>query len=241
MKYPLIILLVAILAYCAYEAVRIYGLLQVAKSNPLRATVPFTREKGTHAMLVLGDSTAVGVGTDPLYSVPARVSQLIDASVENYAKSGAVVEDLDEQLSRAKIRHYDFILIQAGANDVIHFRSLAVAQEQMDALLNKVSQYSDRVILLTAGKIGEAPIFPVVLRPVLTSRAADLRQRFMHSAEQRGVKYVDLFTTSEQFQSDPQRYYGKDMLHLSADGYGLWYQEVQKVIAKNWQELVHAK
>jgi lysophospholipase L1-like esterase len=241
MKFVPILIFVAILVYSAYEALRIYGLLQAAKQTQLRVPVPFTSEKGARTMLVLGDSTAVGVGTESEHSVPAKVSRLIDASVENYAKSGAVVADLEAQLSRANKPRYDLILIQAGANDVIHFRSLSAAQSQMSTLLEKVSKHSDKIILLTAGKIGDAPIFPMVLRPLLTSRAGNLRQRFLQISEERGVKYVDLYTISEQFHSDPSRFYAKDMLHLSADGYDLWYQEVEKVVETNWPELVHAK
>ena len=59
-------------------------------------------------MLVLGDSTAVGIGAmRPEESVAGRVSNFLNADrVENYAVSGAVTNDLNEQMKNAALPKY---------------------------------------------------------------------------------------------------------------------------------------
>ena len=71
-------------------------------------------------VLVLGDSTAVGVGANQMSeSLPALFAQHVRATqVENYASSGTTVRELSSQIAHAKRSHYQYILVQIGANDV---------------------------------------------------------------------------------------------------------------------------
>jgi lysophospholipase L1-like esterase len=197
----------------------------------------FNRAEGGMSVLVFGDSTAVGQGvSDPVFSVAGRVSAWLNASVENYAKSGAVTHDVLDQIAKAQKDRYDLVLIQIGANDVIRFRSLSDAQADLKRILQEATRLSDRVVLLTAGKIGTAPFFPIITGPLLTHRAAQLRDRFKPTVEGFGAVYVDLFTAADPFASDPKRYYSPDGLHLSDDGYGFWFDQVQQAVIKKWPE-----
>ena len=66
-----------------------------------------------------------------------------------------------------------------------------------------------------------------------------MRTQFMAITAADGVAYVDLYSIPDPFSSDPSRYYAPDGLHLTADGYEFWFEQVQKVIQARWPELVH--
>lgn len=238
MKFVGAVLASALLLYVAYEYIRISGLLRES-GNLVRHAVPYTRVDGARTMLVLGDSTAVGVGGGREESVPARVGRLIDASVENYAESGAKTAKLAEQLTRAKRERYDLILIQAGANDVIGLARLDDVAAEMKTPMHAARKMSDRVILLTSGKVGDAPLFPVIAQSFFTGRASGLREAFMALARTEGVQYVDLFSSTDILKTDYARFYAPDRFHPSGEGYRVWFDEVRTVIQEQWPELIH--
>ena len=124
MKYLWALVLLIVVVYVGYEYFRIQNLIQV--SAGLVAEVrPYENATGTVSVLVLGDSTAVGVGSPSDESVAGRLGEYLHASVENHAVSGAVTADLPGQIAKAQKQHYDLILIQIGANDIIRFHSPA--------------------------------------------------------------------------------------------------------------------
>ncbi len=236
MKILSLLLILGVL-YLAYEVARVGYYAYVSKGLVALAE-GFERAEGSRSLLVLGDSTAVGVGVhDAHNTVAGRLSQALNASVENHAVSGEVTADTAAQLAAAQKDSYDLVLIQIGANDVIGFRDLGVAQADLKRLLDEARTKSDRIVLLTAGKIGEAPLFPWFARALMTERAADLRERFSSTAAAFGVVYVDLFAIPDPFATDPRRYYAPDGLHLTDDGYGFWYEQVKHAIEARWPDL----
>ncbi len=241
MKWPLIIGIALLLTYFVLEIWPISRAIKVSADLVAR-TRSFQRAEGVRSILVVGDSTAVGIGaSDPRNTVAGRLSAYLDASVENYAVSGAITSDLAGQIAQAKKSRYDLVLVQIGANDVIKLRSLKVAGESLDAALQTLEGKSDRIVLLTAGKIGKAPLFPWFIGPVFTYRSALLRERFMAITAAHGVTYIDLYSMKDPFNTDPKRYYGPDGLHLADDGYAFWYEAVKAGVALSWPEITHGQ
>ncbi len=231
------VLAVAVLAYVLAESARVVRLVRIGRALAMSARV-YTNTTGRFSVLVLGDSTAVGVGaTDPEESVAGRLCSLLDASVENYARSGATVSDLLRQRALAKREHYDLILIQAGGNDIIKLHSLRESSRTMQRLLSVIEKKSERIALLTAGRIGYAPFFPKLIAPLMTSRSLILRSLFIRIAQKNNVLYVDLLGMSSVLNSDPARYYAADMLHLSGAGYGVWFEKLESEMRARWPEL----
>lgn len=224
-----------------------YGLYSVAifvtaarRSAPLvAATAPFTSQDASHRfdLLVVGDSLAVGVGSVPEQTIAGRLGKVLDATVENYAKSGAVTNDLREQLARAQKEQYDLIMIIGGANDVIQLKSLARAEKNMEHVLVEARKRSSRVVFLTAGNIGDAPLWPSLWARLYSRRTLDLRSRFVELAHRQDTLYVDLYSRGDMFSSDPHRFYASDELHLTADGYEKWFNVIREEIQARWPEL----
>lgn len=237
MKPFFTLLAIAILTYILVAIARNLRLLRI--STALVATShPYTNTTGTVSILVLGDSTAVGVGVNqPEESVAGRLGRLLNASVENYAQSGAIVSELLQQMTYAKRDHYDLVLIQAGGNDIIKLRDLLESNNTMDTVLAAARKKSDRVALLTAGRIGHAPFFPKIVAPLLTLRSLSLRSLFMATAQKQNVLYVDLLGMSSTFNSEPGRYYAADMLHLTGAGYGVWFDKLESELRVRWPEM----
>lgn len=224
--------LAAFAVYVAYEAARFVVFMRVGELLSAK-TEPYQRDKGEIKMLVLGDSSALGAGADTAeHSVAGLLSLHFNAAVENRAANRSRVADLQNQLSAVTRQTYNIILIQIGANDATHFTPLSNVEQDIDQTLRNVRRYSDNVILIMSGKIGDAPIFPLILKPLLNARTAMVRDKLRSAAQRNGVIFVDLFAASDVFKTDYVRYYSRDRFHPSADGYAVWFEEVKKIVVE---------
>jgi lysophospholipase L1-like esterase len=235
MKIFLLIIATLLVAYIAYQYLRVSKSIDISSALVADAQ-SFERENGSRTMLVVGDSTAVGVGSPADSTVAGRLSNEFDFAVENNAMSGARVRDLKSQLAKHKRGRYDLILMQVGANDVIRFTPLTDVRRDIVSTIQSARELSDKVVVLTAGKVGDAPFFPKPFGFLWTQRAAEVREHFIAASEAHGAIYVDLFTAADPFTSDPRRYYAPDGLHLTGDGYEFWYEETRKAIEATWPE-----
>ncbi len=216
-------------AYIAFEAFRIFPLYRATQQLAKKAA-PFTRAAGANSILVLGDSTAVGIGADrPEDSVIGLIAKgLPGSSVENYAQSGARIDDPSQQLSKALRDRYDLAFVQVGANDLIRFRSATNAAESLLPILIRLKDRAQRVILVMAGNVGGAPFFPWVLRPIYHRRSLAYHAALEDIAQRSGVIYVKLYLPPEKdpFSLQPEQFLASDRLHPSSAGYALWFKRI---------------
>lgn len=194
--------------------------------NTAENTMSFSRDDaGVPTMLVLGDSTAVGVGADtPADSVAGRIAVQVHAPyVENHAVSGAQVHDLPSQIALARKVRYDIILVMIGGNDIIRFHPAASNADALSEILKTLPQAST-TILVSAANVGGSTLFPRVVRPVHTWLNQAYHREFAARAQQLGITYVNLSVPrgEDPFLKDPSRYLAPDGLHPSSAGYGLW-------------------
>lgn len=233
----LVFLVIAV--YVAYASVRIMEARRVGHDAVSRA-VPYQRSEGTKRVLVVGDSTAVGVGASKREASTAGLlaSEFPHVSIENRAVSGAKLADVVAQLSAAE-GSYDLVLIQAGANDVLYFSTEKEIVEGVEKLFAEAKAKSENMVVLTAGNIGLAPVLPWPLGYVMTARTKALRAQMIAEAEKTGAHYIDLFKERGQdpFENDVSRYYAPDRLHLSDQGYVYWYSEIRRQAAPAFQKL----
>ncbi len=219
-----------VLLFLAYAGIRFYLTVQVSKKL-IEATVPYEKKStdASMAMLVLGDSTAVGIGADtPEESVAGRMAGYLDASrVENRAKSGAVTADLRDQISQAELARYRLILIQVGGNDIIRFRSAEEAAGELREAIALLPE-ADRVILISAGDVGGATLFPFFVRPFHTKLNGEYHDEFAKVGEETGITYVNfgIAPATKTISEKPEIYLAKDGLHPSSEGYRLWFETI---------------
>ena len=200
-----------------------------------RHAVPFQHLSGDYGstLLVLGDSTAVGVGANkPEDTVAGLLAAGLEATyTENHAVSGAVVADIPSQTAHLARTKYDAILLQIGANDIIDFKSAAVAAAELSPILDMLKTHSSTIYLMSAGNVGGATIFPYLLRPFYTSLNLKYHDAFAALAREKGITYVNLYTpqTEDPFSLHPEIYLASDGLHPSSAGYALFYERLTQV------------
>ncbi len=229
-------LTVAVTLWLCIATIQILPAL-VLSMRVARESVPYQTAPRAETMLVVGDSTAYGLGAyQPHESTAGRVSQALNLGVENNARSGARTREMVHQLRRARESKYELILMQIGANDVMKFSSIEQTAAELDAALALAKERSDKVVLLTAGDIGAAPIWPWLLGDVYTNRTELLRERFISIANKYGVAYVDLYTLPDPLPSDVEKYFTPDTLHPSSEGYAIWSGYILDSVKGRWGE-----
>ena len=231
MKTLLVVLALALIGYVGYWSVVLYQRSQTGHALVKKA-VPFEMFSADHkkALLVLGDSTGVGVGAaTSSESVAALFAKQMNATyVENLAVSGSEVDDLPAQIAKMKLKHYHTILLQIGANDIVAFHDASSTAARLGRILVILKNHADHVVLMSAGDVGGATVFPPPLRWYYTSLTLKYHKAFAKAAYAEGAAYVNLYSppATDEFRKHPEINLAADGFHPSSAGYALWFQRV---------------
>jgi lysophospholipase L1-like esterase len=222
----------AAIAIVVYDSLIVGRALLVGNEVASRSE-PFRQQPAepNATLLVVGDSTGVGTGSEhPRQSLAGRLgTALPQARIDNLAVNGALTSDVLGQLKEAPLAHYDAVLVQVGGNDALRFTPIRKLKEDIGAVLASAGERGDYTALMSTGDLGAAPALPWPIAYVFSARSRAVRDTFIEVAHDSGTDYVDLFgdSGSEIFQQDAKRYYAADRLHLSGEGYGIWYQQLR--------------
>ncbi len=180
------------------------------------------------AVLIVGDSTARGTGAQrPELSLAGRIgAALPQTRIVNLGENGARFSDVVRQLEEAPALPYRFVLVVAGANDVLRLVPPARVEQDVHAALDRAHELSSTVVLMALPNIGHAPILPWPLNDWYTRQARRVHRRVRLAAAQQGVPLVNLFFEGQDdpFAREPDRYIAQDGMHPSDEGYRLWFQ-----------------
>lgn len=219
--------------YAGYLFYPLYQAMNIS-NKMIDSTIPFQQHpmSPTKNFLVAGDSIAVGIGAeDPKESIAGRLGhQFPNADITNLGMSGAKLEDLLLILQQQN-KHYDLILLLIGGNDITHFTPYNIIRDELAEVISRSLELSPKIIILTAGNIGNAPAFHWPLSTLITDRTSHVREIFMDEiSKNKSVTYMDLFkkNAEDPLLQNVRQYYSKDGFHLSGDGYGIWYLSIQK-------------
>lgn len=183
-------------------------------------------------LVVLGDSTAAGVGSATLEgSLPVlvadRVAKALDRPVEvvGHGVSGARTADTRaEQVPLLAGVEPDVTVISVGSNDVTHVTPPWTLQRQTRELLDAARAEADGAPVVLAGipLFAGTPRLPQPLRAVVMGYARPLRAAQREAVGTRGVAYVDIARdASPRFKGVPDAM-SADGYHPSPIGYGFW-------------------
>ena len=187
--------------------------------------------------LIVGDSSAVGVGADPAEgSIAGRLaSDFPTADVRSIAVSGHKVADAIRQIETlAAEERFDLIVIQIGGNDIVRNTAYKNLETDFPKLFELAKQHSDNVVQLTSGNVGTSKLLPFGTRWLFTLKTKQVRELFIRINQEQGTHYVDLFRNkaNDPYAQDPDRYYSDDYFHPSAEGYGDWYTFVKPIVVQ---------
>ncbi len=233
-KFIFLLICIAVVAMIAYDVVRIYFLFKKTQIIE-KAKVSFSRliENAPKNILVLGDSTAVGTGAErPEDTTAGRLGRLFpDAQVVNISKNGLKIAGLNKILDMIdEGARFDIVLIQIGANDIIQLTSMNNIKAGIDQILTRAAAFKGKTIIMHSGNIGESAFFPWYIKPILSIRSQAVREVYRSAAAKHAAQYIDLIdsVSSSLLKENPSKYYAADLLHLTGDGYGTWFNEIRK-------------
>lgn len=179
--------------------------------------------------LVLGDSTAAGVGADYEHGIVMGTTRHLAESrrVEllNLAVSGARFRDvLREQLPRVNGFHPNLVLLDVGANDVTHLTSSGTVRRQLEDILQSVSSLAcdARIVVTGAPDMGSPPRIPFFLRSIAAWRARRINAIATDAARSHALTFAPIAErTGPAFRGD-RTLFASDRFHPNARGYALW-------------------
>lgn len=195
------------------------------------------RLSAQHArVLILGDSTGVGVGAaQPEESIAGLLAADYPyADIVNVAASGArvagAIVQVDECLA-AGLR-FDLALLHVGGNDVVADTPLPRLADDCDALLRRLARAASRTVWLAPPDLGLAPLFPRPYAWVMASRSRAAAQVFAAAASRHGVGLVDFSAPSHGAHFSKQRrdHFASDGFHPSSAGYRYGYATVRRLL-----------
>jgi lysophospholipase L1-like esterase len=182
-------------------------------------------------LLIAGDSTGVGTGASSATdSVAGRIARdFPGVEIINLSRNGAKVKNVIEQLESIQETGFDIILFQIGGNDILGFTDLNVLEKNMQKMLKKASEKGKHIILISTGNVGLAPALFPPFTWIYTARTLKARDVFIKATSAAGAEYIDLFREGEDdpFSADTKKYYARDFLHPSSEGYRIWYEELR--------------
>jgi lysophospholipase L1-like esterase len=187
-------------------------------------------------VLVLGDSTGVGVGAgSPWHSLPGLLAaEFPHVEIVNVSHNGARVADVLHQLRplAAANERFDLALILVGGNDVLRLTPWPRLQQDASLLLQQAGQRADHTIWLGSANIGGAPLLKGPLAWWLGWRTGRVMRRLARLAHAHGVRFIDFYQSRhcDVFSHQPSLYFAEDGVHPSAASYRYCYEALKKQV-----------
>jgi lysophospholipase L1-like esterase len=178
-------------------------------------------------LVVLGDSSAAGLGVDDPEQTPgviiARgIAEVADRPVmlTNVAVVGARTRDLDHQVSRALTVHPQVAVVLIGANDVTHRDRPQKSVRLLVDAVQRLQAGGAQVVVGTCPDLGTVRPVPQPLRAYVRRASRELASAqavAVTAAGGRAVPLADLL--GSYFEASPEDYFSADRFHPSATGY----------------------
>lgn len=180
-------------------------------------------------LLVLGDSSARGMGADEAsQTVGAIIATAVAAftgrpvDLLNVAVVGAESSELDDQLDLAldlaAVPHVALILV--GANDVTHRIDRSTSVRHLAMAVQRLREAGAEVVVGTCPDLGVVRPVPQPLRAVARRWSRDLAAAQTVAVIEEGGRTVSLGDLiGPDFQQSPTVMFSKDQFHPSAAGY----------------------
>lgn len=179
--------------------------------------------------VVLGDSTAKGMGADAAsQTVGAIIATAVAAfagrpvRLTNVSVVGATSPDLGGQLDEllAEVPHPDVALIMIGANDVTSRLSQTDAVEHLAETVRRLRDADSPVVVGTCPDLGVIKPVPQPLRQLARRWSRHLAAAQTRTVVELGGRTVSLGDLlGHEFSDSPSVMFSKDRFHPSSAGY----------------------
>ncbi len=214
------------------------GIAAVSGAQPVaREAITSGSDGPPLVYLVMGDSTAAGVGGS--YGSGIAVSTARDLGkrfrvrMTNVAVSGARVRDvLRDQLAAAEGLKPDFVLLSVGANDVTHLTRIGSMRADLRTIVQRLKAANPAVKIVLTGSpdMGSPPRIPRLLRGIASCRTRSVNRMFEAEVAQQRLTFAPIAAeTGPLFRSD-RSLFAEDRFHPNDRGYATWLPVLNKAI-----------
>lgn len=187
--------------------------------------------------VILGDSTAVSVGGDYERGLAVETARHLASrrKVEliNVAVSGARIHDvLVEQLPRVDLTHTDVVLLDVGANDVMHLTTSRSFDRDFGRVIDAIRAQNDKVKIVVTGSadMGSPPRIPRLLRPLANARTRALNTIVRRHVDRSSLTFAPIAErTGPLFRKDPTLF-SADRFHPNDRGYAIWTAVINEAL-----------
>lgn len=189
--------------------------------------------------VVLGDSTAAGVGTDYESGIAVQTARELArrhaVTMVNLGVSGARMRDVrEQQLAEAAALRPDVVLLSAGANDVTHLTRIRSVRADLRAIVRELTAANPevRIVITGAPDMGSPPRMPRWLRGVATRRSRVMNRMFRAEAAAEGLLFAEIAERAgPRFRGDFSLY-ADDGFHPNDRGYATWLPLLNEKLAE---------
>jgi lysophospholipase L1-like esterase len=188
------------------------------------------------SILVLGDSTGVGVGANlPEESIAGLLAtDFPDANIVNISESGARVSHTVEQARRCVDLglRFDMAVLHVGGNDIVEATPNERLTADCDALLIELARVARRTVWLGPPNLGWAPVFPVGYSWVMRARSKVAIAVFSNCAHRHGAAFVDFSAPSHatHFGRRRREHFAADGFHPNSSSYRYGYAAAREAM-----------
>ena len=212
------------------QALRVRRALRDADAAPPRRPYQYRAVRAQRRVLILGDSTGVGIGAEcPTQSIAGLLAaECRGAEVVNLSVSGATLGDVSGQLRRLSHHpgaRFDLVLLHVGGNDILRSPNLAVMQQAAEALLPRLQEAGERVVWVGPGDVGLAPLFRPPFSWWLSRRSRLACELFHRLAQKHDVEYLGFHGGEHRdlLVRQRERFFAVDGFHPNSHGYRYCY------------------
>lgn len=198
----------------------------------IHKNIPNSEIKNPLKAVVIGDSTALGQGTDSVldsfsYQYLNNFTDLSSVEYTNFAVSGNRVDQVLENQLALIPSAVDLIFVSIGANDVTALIFKKTFELKVNQLAQKLSEFNAQIIWLN---IPDFVTVPTLLQPLnyfLSQRAKTFNVSIKKAADDKNFILVNIFDgTRQKFAKNPKAMFARDNYHPSKEGYKLWSEVI---------------
>ncbi len=235
----------ALIAFILIEAFFLirYGI--IAKKLA-REIAPFSAKREEYPrVLFFGDSTAWGTGASSSeHSIAGQLARdFPGVSVYNFSKNGIGTRELSEIIENNASEKADLVILQIGGMDIISLRSLKKFEPNLENIFLQAKKIGGgRVLMVSPHNVGTLPYFRPPISFLFHRRSKRVNAAIQKLVIKHEIAYADLYAKKHEdpFMKDKARYFAKDGIHPTSEGYSLWYIKIRKAIEKfGWDNVLN--
>ena len=215
------------------------------RRSALRLPEPAGRVNGvsgtgpTLRLLIIGDSSAVGVGTSHqeealLGHMRKRLSQTNTVYWSADGKTGATTADTIVRLQNSQVQKFDVVSVSLGVNDITSLVPLSVWLRRFSTLLDLIDRRFQPDIVCVSG-IPQMKYFPLLPQPLrwVTGAQANRFDRALRRlvAGRAGCRFVEMDFEPDISLMSP------DGFHPGPKIYAAWGRKVYRAIRRDVERL----